>query len=1442
MPDTLTHPVLEAFHPAVRTWFERNFPEGPTEPQATGWPAIAQNTNTLIAAPTGSGKTLSAFLVCIDRLYKQAETFRLGNEEVVGTQVVYVSPLKALGVDIKKNLDEPIAEIAEIARELGCSVPEIRVAVRSGDTPASQRAAMVRNPPQLLITTPESLYLLVTAERSREILRGVHTVIVDEIHAVARDKRGSHLALSLERLAALCETHPTRIGLSATQRPIETVSRLLVGAGVERSGPDGKPLCRVVDCGHQRELDLAIELPESDLEAVVSGEQLGEVLDQIARLVDAHTTTLVFVNTRRLAERLAHLLAERLPPESVAAHHGSLSKDRRLRVETRLRAGDLKVLVATASLELGIDIGPVDLVCQIGSPRALATFLQRVGRSGHSRAGTPKGRLFPLTRDELVECAGLMRGIGAGRLDAILPPIAPLDILAQQIVAAVSAEEWREDDLYQMVVKAAPFETVSREVFDELIAMLSDGVMTARGRRGAYLHRDRVGGTLKGRRGARLTALTSGGAIPDRADYRVVLDPDETFIGTVDEDWAIESMAGDIFLLGSTSWRIRRIEAGVVRVTDAEGAPPTIPFWFGEAPARTEELSNEVSSLRREFSVWLDRNDSEGGRRWIEKECAASKLAADQIARYLSVARTNLGVLPTRDQLVIERFFDDTGGMQLVVHSPLGGRINRGLGLALRKKFCVNFDFELQAAASDDAVVLSLGPQHSFPLEDVPKFLHPGTVEDALAQALLTSPMFTARWRWNLNRALLVLRFVGGRRNPPPIQRMQADDWMAALFPSLAACQDNMEAGPIEIPDHLIVRQTMHDCLHEAMDLDGVVELVKGFRSGDVKVHCVDTTEPSVLAHEILNSRPYTFLDDAPLEERRTRAVKTRKGLPVEARELARLSPDVIAQVRREAAPSPRDPDEVHDWLLTLGIVRPQAAWQPHFEALADQGRAYSISTNGGGFWCPAERRRAAEVVFSGAHFEPQRALPDAMAKEDPGSPDQIIREIVRGHLDCSGPIDVGQMAHRTGIDPVDVEIAFATLETEGFALRGEFDEGRGEQFCARRLLVRIHAGTQDRLRKEIEPVSAQDFMRFLLRWQRVTPDTRREGRRSVLSVVEQLQGFEVAAGAWEDAILPSRLKGYRPSWLDDHCMSGEVAWGRLTPKVVEPEAKPGRGGSAPSKATPIAFLLRGDLPWLLAATRGDAQASEPGAGAAREVLELLRERGALFHSELGAASRRLPIEIEEGLWDLVSRGRVSADGFQAVRSLLGSRDRWTRKNARRRAQRGLRRGARGSASAEGRWSLFPAACIGTPKELDPDELAEAVAEQLLVRYGVVFRDLVARETLALPWRDIAWAFRRMEARGTVRGGRFVSGFVGEQYALPGAVDALRRTRRIERAGEVVRISACDPLNLVGIITPGSRVPAVRNGVVVYRDGVPVQGSVAEAPAASGDLQGSLPY
>jgi ATP-dependent Lhr-like helicase len=1424
--------VLESFHPAIRSWFERRFPDGPTTPQAEGWREIASGRHTLIAAPTGSGKTLAAFLVCIDRIYRAHEAAAaaappvlfgppdLDDKPPAGPEVVYVSPLKALAVDIHLNLERPLAEIADVAAELGLAAPTIRVAVRTGDTAAAERTAMLKRPPDFLITTPESLYLLVTAERSRAMLAATRTVIVDEIHAVAGNKRGSHLALTLERLEHVAGEPLQRIGLSATQRPIERVARLLVGAGDGRTNQDGSPRCSIVDSGHRRDLDLALELPDDELGAVGTSEQMAEILEMIAGHVQQHRTTLVFVNNRRLSERVAHELGERLGDGQVAAHHGSLSKERRLRVETRLRSGDLRALVATASLELGIDIGPVELVCQIGSPRSFATFLQRVGRSNHSRGGTPSGRLYPTSRDELVECAALLRGVRAGRLDALLIPEAPLDILAQQAVAECAAADWAEADLLALMRRAAPFAGVTQEDFEEVAGLVTEGIPTGRGRRAAYLHRDQVNGRLRGRRGARIAALTSGGAIPELGDFRVLAEPDQTLIGTVNEDWAIESMAGDVFLLGTHSWRIRRVEPGVVRVVDAEGAPPSIPFWLGEAPGRTRELSEEVSNLRAAVAA---RPPAEAIA-WLAAECGVGGGAAETIVAYLRAGLAQLGVLPTMDTIVLERFFDEAGGMQLVGHAPYGARLNRALGLALRKRFCVTFDFELQAAASDDAILLSLGPQHSFPLERVPKFLASATVEGVVRQAVLTSPLFAARWRWNLNTSLAVLRMRGGKKNPPAIQRMEADDLMAAVFPTLAACQENVAPGPMEIPDHPLVRQTLEDCLHEAMDIDGLRELLAGIESGRVTVVVRDTTEPSVLAHEILNGRPYTFLDDAPLEERRSRAVPLRRGLPVAAGELARLDPAAIERVAEQVRPDPRDPDELHDLLMTAVTLRPLPDWRPMFDTLVADRRAAAVHGPAGELWCAVERRPAIEVLFPDAAIVPDHPCP-AAARGEPPDEDAAAADLLRGHLDGRGPSTAADLAQATGLPENLIVRALARLEEEGFALRGRFraPDGTGEpgpvEFCARRLLARIHAYTRERKRAEIEPVTSRDFMRFLLRWQHVEPGTRREGRFGVLAVVEQLQGFELAAGAWENAVLAARVEGYRREWLDELCLSGQVTWGRLSVRDPQPDPVPRRSGLTPSRATPITLTIRDDLPWLLRAARGDLTPAEPGPGRTRDVLDALRQHGALFRPDLATVSGRLPVEVEEALWEGVARGLVTADGFRAVRSLLhrGGRPGPL-------PRRGLRRGIGGAgAGSNGRWCLLPPPAAAP----DRDELAEAVAEQLAARWGVIFRDLACRESLAVPWRDVLWALRRLEARGTIRGGRFVAGFSGEQFAHPDAVDLLRAVRKQPHTGQPVRISAADPLNLTAVVLPGPRVPAIPANSVTYVDGAVPGGAVA---------------
>ncbi len=1411
-------PGMEDFHPAVRAWFGQRFADGPTPPQRDAWPHIAAREHTLVAAPTGSGKTLSAFLVAIDRLYKAHER---GEPTDNVAKVVYVSPLKALAVDIAENLERPLLEIAQVSKSMGLTAPTIRVGVRSGDTPTSQRAAMVKKPPAFIVTTPESLYLMCTSSKARAALSTIDTIIVDEIHALARDKRGAHLSLTLERLSHLCQSaageEPVRIGLSATQKPIEIVADLLVG---ERRRGDGVADCRIVDSGHIRNLDLGLVIPPSEMEAIAPAEQMGEILDHIAELVEAHTTTLVFVNTRRMAERISHELGERLAAAQegaeayVAAHHGSLSKERRAKVEQRLRSGDLKALVATASLELGIDVGPVDLVCQLASPRNIATFLQRVGRANHNRYGVPKGRLFPQTRDDLVECCALLTAVNAGRLDALLPPVAPLDILIQQLVAEVSAEEWQVDDLYALVARAGSYRTLSREDFDQCLAVAAEGVQTGRGVRSHWIHHDDINAEVRGRRGARMAALTSGGAIPELGDYRVLLDPDDTFIGTVNEDWATESMPGDIFTLGTHSWRIRRIEPGVVRVVDAEGLPPTIPVWFGEAPGRTLELSEEVCEIRREVEARLRAGDPDGARLWLMGAAQIETEPAEQVVRYLAASLAILGTLPTRQKLVIERFFDETGGMQLIVHSPHGARLNRGFGLALRKKFCKNFDFELQAAASDDAVCLSLGPQHSFPLGDVAGFLKSKSVEQTLTQATLVppSPMFLSRWRWNLNRSLLVLRWKAGRKNPPPIQRMEADDVMAALFPLAAACQENV-SGPVELPDHVIVRQTMDDTLREAMDVDGLRGLVEGIETEEIEIVTVDSTEPSPLCHELLVGKAFTFLDDAEAIDRRSRAVPLRRGLPVDLTEIGTISAEAVAEVAGQVIPEPDTDDELFELIESLVVVRAQDIWRPMFEQLVLAGRAAAaFDSNRIEFWSVGADRTAAASL-----------RPDLWAGIETTSDDrtEALTRAVRGRLDLCAMTTAESLAGQLGVDRSGIEFTLVGLENEGFAMRTappgtcRSDEPTG-YWSSRRLLARMHVYSQKSKRARVETSTAQDFMRFIFEWQHVAPGSQLSGVDGLTSVVAQLQGWHAAAASWEPELLRARLRDHKPEMLDQRSLAGDITWGRFV----------SGGDCAPrptaTKATPITLALRADLDWLLLATRGAEAVDELPDGTAKMVLDELGARGARFHHELCADTGLAPLELEPALWELVWRGEIHADSFHALRSLFAARDRATSP-----ARRGLRRGTATRQSGEGRWTRFGDRAV----DVDADELAEAVAEQLLARWGVVFHALVKREALSLPWRELLWALRRLEARGLILGGRFVSGFSGEQYATPEAADHLARVRKSKREGVEVQVNACDPLNLTGVITPGPRVPARRASTVHYLDGLPVDGLTVDVLA-----------
>ena len=1400
-----------ALTPIVRDWFAAHFGT-PTEPQLRAWPAIQSGEHVLISAPTGSGKTLAAFLICLDELVRGGLDGGLPDT----TQVLYVSPLKALSNDIHKNLDVPLGGIAALAAERGALLPAIRTAVRTGDTPTAERQQMVKRPPHILVTTPESLFILLTAERSRQALRTVRTVIVDEIHAMADDKRGAHLALSLARLDDLVEKaggkRPQRIGLSATVRPIEVVARFLA--------PDAQAAVTVVNHGHRRAMDLAVEVPNDELGPVASNEMWQELYDRITALIHDHKTTLVFVNTRRLAERVAHHLGERLGEHAVLAHHGSLSRKLRLTAEERLKGGKLKAVVATASLELGIDIGSVDLVCQVGSPRSIAVALQRIGRSGHQVEHTtkPKGRLFATTRDELIECAALVRSIGEGELDALIVPAVPLDVLAQQIVAMAAAEEWREDDLFNLVRRAYCYTQLRRDEFDAVIDMLAEGISTKRGRSGAFLHRDRVHGVIRGRRGARLAAITSGGAIPDNAQFLVLAEPDETVVGTLDEDFAVESMAGDVFLLGTTSWRIRRVEAGRVRVEDAKGAAPTIPFWRGEAPGRTWELSDAVSRVRTGI---LEMRDPDSAADFLIRECHLDRRGAEQGVQYVRAGAAALGALPTLSTVVAERFFDEGGGMQLVLHSPFGARINRAWGLALRKRFCRSFNFELQAAATDNGIVISLSDQHSFPLELVFKFLSKETVEEVLTQALLPAPMFEVRWRWDTSRALAVLRFSGGRKVPPQIQRMRADDLLAAVFPDQAACQENI-VGDIRIPDHPLVHEVIKDCLHEAMDLDGLKQLIERIGRGDITTVAIDTPEPSPFSHEILNANPYAYLDDAPLEERRARAVQMRRAIGPDAGGVAALDPAAIAQVSADSWPAARDPEELHDALLTLVVVPPSAGWEDHFRVLRESARATVLSADGAQVWVAAERLKTARLLYPDASITPAIADYDRTATDDR---ETAVTETLRGWLESSGPNTRSRLVQMFALPAEAIDAALLRLEAQGQILRGRFSAAASApdseiEWCNRRVLARIHRLTLGRLRREVEPVNARDFMRFVYHWQHVKPGTQLHGPDGALHVIKQLQGHEISAAAWEAEVLRRRIGKYSPELLDQLCMSGEVVWGRLSPHPAFDDQDRGRNGTArrvrPTRSAPIALFLREDAGWLLdAAARRATSPAAAGmdrahtlSGGARQVLESLHGRGASFLADIVNDTRQLPSAVEEALWELAAAGLVTADGFENLRALIDPKRRLaTAKHPSRRPR-----------FVPGRWALLDRRSTiddersnsGVGRSTIAGELTtetlEAVARQLLLRWGVVFRDLLARETITPPWRDMLVTFRRMEAQGEIRGGRFVSGFVGEQFARPEAVELLREIRRDQNLGATPHVSAADPLNLAGIITPGPRI------------------------------------
>jgi len=1393
---------LSSFHPVVAEWFLTQF-KAPSEVQCLAWPAIQAGQSTLISAPTGSGKTLAAFLAVIDQLVKQGLTSSLPDQ----TQVLYVSPLKALSNDIHKNLEQPLTGIGIALLEATLPGILIRAQTRTGDTSQAERTAMKKLPPHILVTTPESLYILLTSTSGRDMLKTVRSVIIDEIHALAGNKRGAHLMLSLERLTQLTGQPPIRIGLSATLKPLTSIAHFLTG--------DRRLPCTIIDTGHIRQRDLLVEVTSSPLEAVMANEVWVEIYDRLEQLINAHQTTLIFVNTRRLAERAAAALADRLGESAVTAHHGSLAKEHRLSAEHRLKQGQLKALVATASLELGIDIGDVDLVCQLGSPHTIAAFLQRVGRSGHSLVAVPKGRLFPLSRDDLLECTALLTAIAKDRLDSIQIPDHPLDVLSQQIVAEVACREWSELELYQAITMAWPYRSLTLAQYSAVIKMLSDGYHTQRGRRSAYLHRDVVHGVLRPRKGARLTAILNGGAIPDQFDYDVILQPEGLFVGTLNEDFAFESIPGDIFQLGNNSYRMLKIEQGKVFVEDAHGQPPNIPFWFGEAPGRSHELSAEVSALTSSIDQLLELGE-DAAHRFIHQELALPSAAAEQLFNYLATAKAALTILPSFNNIIFERFFDETGDMHFVIHSVYGSRVNKAWGLALRKRFCRRFNFELQAAANENNIVLSLGPTHSFPLNEPADYLKADSVQNVLTQALLAAPMFPTRWRWVANTALAVPRNRAGKKIPAAFQRNDAEDLIAVIFPDQLACFENI-AGDRQVPDHPLVIQTVWDCLHELMDIDGLKQLLLGIEKGSIHIITRDLTSPSPMAQEIINAKPYAFLDDTPAEERRTLAIRPRRfGSPQEASETGRLNPEAIERVRVEAWPEIRNEDELHDALVILGFLTEQEgkcdlpSQKRHLDTQSPSGmlnvlqrdqRATVLTLpHGQRLWVAAERLHEFQILFPDSNSSPAIA---AVSADTHRTPEDILQDIIRSRLEGLVAVTAEQLAQPLGITTKITNQVLTALEQQGIVLQGHFTPGASAlEWCERGLLARIHRYTLKQLRSEIEPVAPADFMRFLFRWHRLhDPVT---GASGLSKILQQLEGYNLPAACWESDILAKRVKPYLASELDQLFTEGRFIWLRLkTPGENNPKSA--------SKTTPIALISRANIDfWRQLSTLPD-QATMALSSNAQKVYAALKEWGASFFPELVRETGLLKTQLEQALGELAACGLITSDSFHGLRMLVTPQ-----KTLHRRSRR---HPYHDPMAAAGRWSLLRPL---RPNAKDSYAHVEHIARTLLQRYGIVFRKVLEREEGIPSWRELLYIYRRLEARGDIRGGRFVQGFAGEQFALPEAQSLLKDIRKLSKTAELTVLSAADPLNLTGIITPGDRIVSSSSQRLVYRDGLPM--------------------
>ena len=1411
--------VLDGFHFLVREWFERRFGQ-PSRAQELGWPAIGAGTDVLLCAPTGSGKTLAAFMWSINRLVSEAESGALRDE----VSVLYVSPLKALANDIRLNLEEPLEGVRAAAVEHKLELAPIRAGLRTGDTAAHERGAMLRRPPHILVTTPESLFILLTSPRFREKLRAVRYVIVDELHALAGNKRGAHLAITLERLERMVRNfgapRPTRIGLSATLNPIENLASFLAGAEIVGHERRPRPFRIIRADDRPRAIDLKVLAPGPELGPLATHRHWEAAYDRIAELVREHRTTLVFTLSRRLAERVALNLQKRLGADAVMAHHGSLGRAERFDAEQRLKRGELKALVATSSLELGIDVGAVDLVCQIDSPKSISAAIQRIGRSGHALGATPKGRLFALTIDDLIECAAAVHAIRSGLLDAVEIPSECMDVAAQQIVAiAAEDNEIRESDLLNLLRGAHSFAKLDaselRRLLEELAAEIGGGSVRAHPK----IFYDRTGRRVRARRGARLAAITSGGTIPESGNYDVVIESQNRKIGDIEEDFAQESSRGDVFALGSMPWQIQRISRGRLMVEPAPGMAPTLPFWLNEGAGRTAALSSEVCKLRREIAARFDESapDAQSAARWLEEECALDESGAVQAVAYVRRGLAALGAIPDEHTIVAERFFDGLGGTQIVIHAPLGMRVNRAFGLALRKRLCQSFDFEIQASAIDDGVLLALNARHSFALESIFTMINSRTVRDVLTQALLDAPMFETRFRHVATRALSVLRNLRGRKVPAWIQRLRAQDLMIALFPGQQACFENRPAR-VAIPDHFIVRETLRECLEESTDLKSLMRLMEGIENGTVRTLAVDSIAPSVFAHRLLLAWDYAFLDDGERANRRSRAVTMNRGMAEDvfrSEDLSQmLAAEAVALTTAEAtrtAPSrrARDRDELYEVIRAHGALAPyqidERVTGDAIAMLAElelEGRLVRANYGANA----SQKLIAAEDAALFAAAYPNLVFARTVA--DSGqefSREAAHEELVRRALKTSGPITTSELAERLELPPADIERSLAALEASGEVFRGRFTSARDEQWCERGNLEKIHRLTLARLRAEIEPCEDHEFAAFRLRWFHIGGTDLAPGTEGVAAVLDQFEGSAFSPDLWENAILPARITGYRGDLLDQLCVGGQFVWAALPDEQGE-DAIPAR----------VAFFdRRHRVPWSVPDERTALDSKE------ERVWQALVEGGAQYLDQLADRAAMSERDALKALWRLAALGRATNDSFTPLRLLSESAE--ARRavgapEAQSLTKRDANLRARLKSSLAGRWSK-----ISAPRgssQAQAEDTPREHAMKLLQRNGILTREMLALESIPVLWSDLLFTLRRLEYGGTIRRGYFVRALSGEQYALPEALEMLRTSRAANVAREApIALSAADPANPYGAILPAVGISRDAENVIVLRGG-----------------------